>query len=95
MNNIITTDDIHSHLFEINGEKQLLKCIEEMSELQKEVIKYVMTPSEGILNNIEEEIVDVLNSLDSLIFGLGLDLDMINEGRAQKLQDYYTKVKNV
>lgn len=88
MNNIIVTD-IHSHFYEIYGEKQLLKCVEEMSELQKEVIKYVMIPLEETLNNIEGEIGDVLNSLDSLIFGLGLDLDSINTNREQKLQNYY------
>lgn len=94
MNTIkITTDDIHSHFYEINGEKQMLKCVEEMSELQKEVIKYVMKPDMDILYNIEEEIGDVLNSLDSLIFGLGLDLDKINDNRLEKLKGYYENIR--
>lgn len=85
------TDDIHSYFYEINGEKQLLKCIEEMSELQKEVVKYVMEPNEETLNKIEEEIGDVFNSIDSLIFGLNLDLDKINNDRFDKLSLYYDK----
>ncbi len=85
----LITDDIHSQFYEINGEKQLLKCVEEMSELQKEVIKYVMKPNMEVLDNIEEEIGDVLNSIDSLIFGLGLDLEKINNNRDKKLRKYY------
>lgn len=89
MDNIITTDDIHSSFYKEYGEKQLLKCVEEMSELQKEVIKYIMKPNMGTLNNIEGEIGDVFNSIDSLIFGLGLDLDKINKDRLEKLNKYY------
>lgn len=92
---IITTDaivDIHSRFYEINGEKQLLKCIEEMSELQKEVIKYVMKPNMEVLDRVEDEIGDVLNSIDSLIFGLGLDLNKINSDRFEKIRRYYENI---
>lgn len=91
----ITKDEIHSHLYDMNGEEQLLKCVEEMSELQKEVIKYFMKPNDNTLENINTEIGDVLNSLDSLIFGLGLDLSGINSDRFLKLKKYYEDSKGI
>lgn len=56
-------------------DSQILMCIEEMSELTKELCKinrYVGTDKEGqIIENIREEIADVLNMAEQLEYYYG------------------------
>lgn len=58
-------------------DSQRLMCIEEMSELTKELCKldrYKGTNKEGqILDNIREEIADVLNMAEQLEYFYGTD----------------------
>lgn len=57
--------DIITYLAERNGENQDLFVIEEMAELQKELIKH--RRGKNNRNNIIEECVDVLLTIDILL----------------------------
>ena len=62
------------------GEKsQMLKSIEEMSELQKAICKYLESPSVDNLANITEEMADVSIMIDQLliIFSNGEEMQKI------------------
>ncbi len=66
----------YDKFLELNGkEKEIMICIEEMSELTKELCKfkrYKNTDKESVvIKNIQEEIADVLNTVEQMqhIFG--------------------------
>lgn len=68
---------------------QLLMCIEEMSELTKELCKfnrYKDTDKEPqILNNIKEEIADVLNMTEELSYYFGAEeIEKIRKSKIER-----------
>ena len=90
-------------LKEWGEDSQLRMCIEEMSELTKELCKYMrILRDEGIDNqeekllkvkeNIVEETADVLNCVSqiALIFGKN-DVDKIREFKIQRASKYFDK----
>lgn len=66
------------------GDKQFLKAVEEMNELSTEIIQYF---TKGTIDKQKaaEEIGDVFNALESVIYGLNLDEKQIHSYRLQKL----------
>lgn len=56
-------------------EKQVLKCIEEMSELQKELCRYL---EDGIGSFVLEEMADVLITIEQMKIIFGINEDSLN-----------------
>lgn len=75
---------------------QRLMCIEEMSELTKELCKlerYTNTEKEDkIINNIREEIADVLNMAEQLEFFYGSE--EIEKIRLEKIKRQIDRINN-
>ena len=62
-------------------DSQLFMCIEEMSELTKELCKYKRYHDEKIIENIREELADVFNCVEQLSYYFGFD-------EVQKIREY-------
>ena len=62
-------------------DSQILMCIEEMSELTKELCKYKRYSDEKIINNIREELADVFNCVEQLSYHFGFE-------EVQKIREY-------
>jgi len=62
-------------------DSQALMCIEEMSELTKELCKYKRYHDEKIIENIREELADVFNCVEQLSYYFGFD-------EVQKIREY-------
>ena len=84
----------YDEFIKINGvEKEIILCIEEMSELTKALSKFLRykgSEKENTINdNIVEEIADVLNTCEQMqnIFGV----DKVNAVREQKFKRYFEK----
>ena len=84
----------YDEFIKINGvEKEIILCIEEMSELTKAVSKFLRyrgsDKENTIKDNIVEEIADVLNTCEQMqnIFGV----DKVNAVREQKFKRYFEK----
>lgn len=77
----------------INSQRRM--CIEEMSELIKELCKierYQGTNKEAeIVGNIKEELADVLNMIEQLVFYYGVD--DIESIRTKKINDLMSKLR--
>lgn len=58
-------------------DSQITQCIEELSELTKELCKYQRyrnsDKEKAVVENIKEEIADVLNMVEQLQFSFGID----------------------
>ena len=74
---------------------EIILCIEEMSELTKELTKFLRykgsEKEQNIKNNIVEEIADVLNTCEQMqnIFGI----NRVNQIREQKFKRYFEKLE--
>ena len=84
----------YDEFIKINGvEKEIILCIEEMSELTKALSKFLRykgsEKENTIKDNIVEEISDVLNTCEQMqnIFGV----DKVNAVREQKFKRYFEK----
>ena len=84
----------YDEFIKINGvEKEIILCIEEMSELTKALSKFLRykgsEKENTIKDNIVEEIADVLNTCEQMqnIFGV----DKFNAVREQKFKRYFEK----
>ena len=82
----------YDEFIKINGvEKEIILCIEEMSELTKALSKFLRykgsEKENTIKDNIVEEIADVLNTCEQMqnIFGV----DKVNAVREQKFKRYF------
>lgn len=64
-------------------EKQIIKCIEELSELQKELCKQFI--GQGNHENIVEEIADVEIMLEQMKIGLDIGFYELNAAKSLKL----------
>ncbi|MGN0961086.1 MAG: hypothetical protein ACI4PF_02665 [Christensenellales bacterium] len=88
--------DIYDYFIKKWGiESQSRMCIEEMSELTKELCKlerYKDTDKETkIVENIKEELADTLNMVEQLIYYYGTD--EIEKIRTDKLNKLMSKLK--
>lgn len=84
MNNNQTTAKFIAN---IHGKNlQTDQFVEEASELMKELIKFKRYSNN--LPNIEEEIGDVLNVIDTLIEAFNLDRERLNVTRIAKMKKY-------
>lgn len=84
----------YDEFIKINGvEKEIILCIEEMSELTKALSKFLRykgsEKENTIKDNIVEEIADVMNTCEQMqnIFGV----DKVNAVREQKFKRYFEK----
>ncbi|MBQ9737901.1 MAG: hypothetical protein IJV75_00090 [Alphaproteobacteria bacterium] len=73
-------------------EKQALVAVEEMSELQKELLKYFNRKEEN-RHLIKEELVDVLITLRQLFLIFNYSEKELNEMAERKLKRLETKLK--
>ena len=76
-------------------ESQILMCIEEMSELTKELCKFYRYGksecSEELKNHICEEIADVQNMVDEMQYIFGIE--KVDEIRKQKIDRVEKRLK--
>lgn len=70
-------NDFHNEMIKKYGDLQLVVTFEEFSELQKEICKYMRSPSMEVKKHITEEIGDVLIMLEQLIVHLDISTDDI------------------
>jgi len=61
----------------------MIKCVEELSELQKELCK--MALGQGNLENTIEEIADVEIMIEQMKIGLDIDFYELNAVKSKKL----------
>lgn len=82
---MITYDDelLHKAILYNGGETQVLVAVEELSELQKELLKNV-NRGEDNLDHIKEELVDVLIMVRQLVFIYGFGLSELNKIASEK-----------
>ena len=77
--------DIYNLVLDKLGMKnQIIKCIEELSELQKELCKYFSR--EGNIGNVIEEVADVEIMLEQIKLGLNITPEDLNEVKDAKLR---------
>ena len=85
-----TRKDIYNLVLDKFGMKnQMVKCIEELSELQKELCKYFL--GQGSIGNFIEEIADVEIMLEQMKLGLDIapeDLDEAKDGKLNRLSGW-------
>ena len=87
--------DVYKAFAEKYGvQSQCLQCIEEMSELTKELCKlerYRGTKKElEIVENIKEELADVLNMAEQLAYIFGADeIEQIRDNKIKKSKSLY------
>lgn len=84
MNMNVTRDEIYVLALKKYGiEKQMIKCIEELSELQKELCKHSL--GQGNIEHITEEIADVEIMLEQMKIGLDIGLCDLDDVKTRKL----------
>jgi hypothetical protein len=74
---------LDSALKQFGLEKQIIKCVEELSELQKELCKQLW--GQGNLENIKEEIADVEIMIEQVKKGLDIGFYELEAVRVRKL----------
>lgn len=78
---------IHKQLIDRYGKDQLIVTIEELSELAKELCKFLR--NEGNVTHIVEEIADVENMLDQLKIYFNISSEKLEE--MKRFKDERTK----
>lgn len=92
---MINTNEIYQAFVERYGiNQQILQTVEESTELNKEILKYIRFKNDGkdtdkVYTNLVEELGDVFNALESLIYIFGIDTTKLHEDRLNKLNTYY------
>lgn len=81
---------------DVGETQQLLQSVEEMTELNKEILKYIRyqksDKADTFREKIIEELGDVFNALNSLKYILGITDDQISKQRYPKLIKYYNSL---
>ena len=83
--------ELYNHLLSVQPEKQMVVAIEELSELQKELSKYLRNKLDK--SNLLEEYVDVLIMMEQikLLFDFqNKDIEMVKNYKLNRLQERYT-----
>lgn len=76
--------DIYERALKTFGvENQMIKCVEELSELQKELCKHSL--GQGNVEHIIEEIADVEIMIDQMKKGLGISFYSVDKVKKEKL----------
>lgn len=85
----INRQELYDRLICASWERQIIKCIEELSELSKELAKYLNGGDN--LENIAEEIADVEITTEQMKqgFACGLTVDRIKKEKITRLQGRY------
>ena len=79
-----TRKDIYNlALNKFGMKKQIVKCIEELSEMQKELCKYFLR--QGSIEKIIEEVADVEIMLEQMKLGLDITPEDLDEAKDEKL----------
>ena len=86
----------HAFVTKYGERSQRMQCIEEMSELIKELCKlerYKGTDKEkAVIENIKEEIADVLNMVEQLEYVYGEeDIEKIRDAKIARGKNLYLK----
>jgi hypothetical protein len=69
---------------------QIMICLEEFSELQKELIKWLR--GKDNIHNIEEEMADVELLLSQIKYGLNLNQENIDKIKLEKIERLKTRM---
>ena len=86
-------DELTEELLKKKGFKnQLIICIEELSELQKELCKFLR--GKFAMQNIIEEVADVEIMLHQIKHIFNIDENLINYVKKQKIERTKNKIKN-
>ena len=83
--------ELYNHLLSVQPEKRMVVAIEELSELQKELSKYLRNKLDK--SNLLEEYVDVLIMMEQikLLFDFqNKDIEMVKNYKLNRLQERYT-----
>ena len=70
--------------------EQLHQVIEETSELNKEICKYFRYKQNNVPEMLDE-MGDVINTIESVLFALKVDMDVFNKTRHQKVKNHIKK----
>lgn len=85
------TNELQKIIDHYGEDAQLLQCIEEMSELTKEITKYYK--GADTTEHIKEEIADVLLMLDQLMIICGINHSEVTAIMFEKLQRTLERIK--
>lgn len=77
-------NELYQALFEHDATAQLIVAIEEFSELQKELTKYLR--GKGDINNIRDEVADAQNMINQIKFFFKLNDEEIDKIISQKME---------
>lgn len=81
---MISEDEVYEMALKKFGiEKQMIKCIEELSELQKELCKQSL--GQGNKDNVIEEMADVEIMLEQMKIGLSVGFNELATAKSKKL----------
>jgi hypothetical protein len=90
---VIEYEVFESAIKQFGIEKQMIKCVEELAELQKEICKQAL--GQGSKNKIIEEMADVSIMLDQMLIGLGISsyaIKPVREYKVNRLNDRLVKM---
>ena len=65
-------------------EAQLIKCVEELAELQKELC--MLCNCHGDIENVKDELADVLIMVDQVVHIIGIDKKKLKEHMDYKIE---------
>ena len=85
------TNELQKIIDHYGEDAQLLQCIEEMSELTKEIAKYYK--GADTTEQIKEEVADVLLMIEQLIIMTGISHADVMQIMFQKLQRTLERIK--
>ena len=86
------SEQLSERLIKHNGVKQqLLQSVEETTELNKEILKYIRYQDGKYIPGIIEELGDVFNALETLIRIFGIDVEELDKKRFNKVFEYCEK----
>ena len=80
----MTRKELYTKLLDLHGDKQIIIAIEELSELQKELCKFLRNNSNH--DNMAEEIADVEIMLEQMKMYFGIDDEEVEEMKKLKIQ---------
>lgn len=75
-------------------ENQLIKAVEEYSELIKAVTKYIQKPTIANKMQITEEIADCWIMTGQLVYLLGIDVDVVENTMNEKIERQIRRIDN-
>lgn len=91
---IKSTNGVYETALNIFGLKdQMIKCIEELSELQKELCK--LSLGQGSLENATEEMADVEIMLEQMKIGLNIGFYEFTKMKSEKLHRLNKKLRRI